>query len=167
MRNRFVHSACLVVWAAAILVGPAQDAFGAAGIPAVLDWHFTDRYYHTNQDRIDKVSASEMANVGIAVGATAWLLASASTEDAEGVADLVEAAARARLALEREQGRKLLAQADDRAGAAARERDVMNAWVRWYAEALDTVLRLPSSGPDDALRSRVAAARTALTNGRW
>jgi hypothetical protein len=147
--------------------GSDHSAFGAAGIPAVLDWHFTDRYYHTNQDRIDKVSAAEMANVGIAVGATAWLLASASAEDAEGVAGLVEAAARARLALEREQGRTLIARADDRAAAAARERDVMNAWVKWYAEALDTVLRLPSVGPDDALRSRVAAARTALTDGKW
>ena len=25
-------------------------AFAAAGVPSLLNWHFTDRYYHTNQD---------------------------------------------------------------------------------------------------------------------
>ena len=37
--------------------------FGAAGIPSVLDWHFTDRYYHTNFDTPDKTSPAEMKNV--------------------------------------------------------------------------------------------------------
>ena len=34
-----------------------------AGVPAVLNWHFTDRYYHTNLDRLDKVSAVTMGHV--------------------------------------------------------------------------------------------------------
>ncbi len=142
--------------------GSDHSTFAAAGIPSLLDWHFTDRYYHTNQDRLDRVSPAEMANVGIAVGTTAWLLASASGDDAMAVADLLEKTAQARLALEREQGRTLVRQAPDPPAARARERAVMEAWVKWYDEALDSVLRLPCAGADERLRGRVAAARQSL-----
>ncbi len=142
--------------------GSDHSTFGAAGIPAVLDWHFTDRYYHTNQDRIDKVSPGEMANTGIAVGTTVWLLSSASSADALAVADVIERAGKDRLALERDQGRRLVEQAPDRPAAEARERDVMNAWAKWYGEALDSVLRLPAGGADAALRERVSTAKQEL-----
>lgn len=142
--------------------GSDHSTFGAAGVPSVLDWHFTDRYYHTNQDRVDKVSAAEMANVGVAVATTAWFLASASSEDASAVVELLEKAATRRLALERDQGRTLVRQATDRVAAESRERDVLSAWVKWYDEALDSVLRLPASGADERLRTRVNAARSAL-----
>jgi Zn-dependent M28 family amino/carboxypeptidase len=147
--------------------GSDHTAFLSAGVPSVLDWHFTDRYYHTNQDRIDKVSAAEMANVGIAVGTTAWFLASASTGDARAVVDLLETAARRRLALEREQGRALIEQAADRLAAESRERDVMRAWLKWYGEALDSMLGLPAAGADEALRARVSTAKQVLTDGKW
>jgi len=45
--------------------GSDHTQFGSAGIPSLLDWHFTDRYYHTNQDTADKTSADEMRNVGV------------------------------------------------------------------------------------------------------
>ncbi len=64
--------------------GSDHTVFGAAGVPAVLDWHFTDRYYHTNLDTPDKTSAGEMRNVGVAVAASAWLLASAKESDRAG-----------------------------------------------------------------------------------
>jgi hypothetical protein len=54
--------------------GSDHTAFASAGIPSLLNWHFTDRYYHTNQDRLDKVSAGEMKNVAVAVATSAWLL---------------------------------------------------------------------------------------------
>ena len=57
--------------------GSDHTVFGRAGVPSVLDWHFTDRYYHTNLDTPDKTSPDEMRNVGVSVGASAWLLASA------------------------------------------------------------------------------------------
>ena len=43
--------------------GSDHTVFATAGIPSLLDWHFTDRYYHTNQDRVDNISTGEMANV--------------------------------------------------------------------------------------------------------
>jgi hypothetical protein len=123
--------------------GSDHTAFRAAGIPSLLNWHFTDRFYHTNQDTLDKVSGDEMRNVGISVSTSAWLLASADERDALAVVDLLEAAESKRLALERSQ---------------AADRTILDAWVRWYGEALESVLKLPAGGPGDALRRRIAAA---------
>src|ERR1051325_979831 len=45
--------------------GSDHSPFLAAKVPGVLFWHFTDQFYHTDGDRIDKVSAPELANCGI------------------------------------------------------------------------------------------------------
>ena len=89
--------------------GSDHTAFADAGIPSLLNWHFTDRYYHTNLDRPDKTSALEMVNVGVAVATSAWFLASADERDAMAVADLLAASASARLALEQKQGAAIVA----------------------------------------------------------
>jgi hypothetical protein len=138
--------------------GSDHSVFLQAGVPSLLDWHFTDRYYHTNLDRPDKTSAAEMKNVGIAVAVSAWWLASSNEAEALAVADLVEGAATARLELERRQGRQLIEQAADRASAEALERTVLDAWTRWYVEALQSVLRLPAAPASETLRERVAGA---------
>ena len=130
--------------------------------PGALNWHFTDRYYHTNQDRPEKTSAAEMEHVGVSVATTAWFLASAKAPDASAVADLVEAAAVARLALERDQGRAIAERAADRAEADATQATVVAAWTTWYREALDSVLTLPPGGAGDDLRARVETAKARL-----
>jgi hypothetical protein len=139
--------------------GTDHAAFAKAGVPSLLDWHFTDRYYHTNQDRPEKVSAAEMQNVGIAIGTSAWLLASAHEDDAVAVATMIEQAGTARLALERTQGPSIVASAPDKAAAEVTEQQVLAAWIKWYGEALDSVLRLPATGQTDALAARVADAK--------
>ena len=123
--------------------GSDHTAFRDAGVPSLLNWHFTDRFYHTNQDTADKVSADEMRNVGVSVASSAWLLASADDRDALSVVDLLESAAARRLAQERAQGA---------------DRTILDAWSRWYREAFDSVLRLPAGSPSDALRRRVQTA---------
>jgi aminopeptidase YwaD len=142
--------------------GSDHTEFATAGIPSLLNWHFTDRYYHTNQDRLDKVSASEMKNVAIAVATSAWLLSSADDTDASAVLDIVASAAARRLALERQQGAALVAQAADVAAAKAIEQRVKSAWIQWYGEALDSVERLPVGGANEALRRGIAEAKTSL-----
>ena len=62
--------------------GSDHTSFTRAGVPALLNWHFTDRYYHTNLDTIDKVSATSMGHV-VTTGTTALFLASADREDVE------------------------------------------------------------------------------------
>ncbi len=55
--------------------GSDHTVFTRAGVPALLNWHFTDRYYHTNLDTPDKTSAETMGNVATAVATTALFLA--------------------------------------------------------------------------------------------
>ncbi len=143
--------------------GSDHTVFADAGTPSLLNWHFTDRYYHTNQDRLEKVSAAEMQNVGIAVATSAWTLASADAPDAIAVVRLISEAATRRLALEREQGGTLLAKAPDRVAAEETERKVRAAWIKWYGEALESVAALPAGGETSSLRTEIAAARTSLT----
>lgn len=123
--------------------GSDHTAFRDAGIPSLLNWHFTDRYYHTNLDRPDKTSADEMVNVGVAVASSAWFLASATERDALDVVDLIASSATARLALERRQ--------------APAERDVQAAWVKWYREALESVRALPVTESSE-VDAKVSAA---------
>ena len=142
--------------------GSDHSIFLNAGVPALLVSHFTDRYYHTNLDWPDKVSPAEMAHVGISVGTTAMLIASAGDEEARAIADLVADAARRRLDLETHQSAELIAGAPDRATAEAGERALHDAWRAWYRRALDSVLTLPLTPAGQALRARVRAASDAL-----
>ena len=72
--------------------GSDHTVFTTAGVPSLLNWHFTDRYYHSNLDTIDKVSAAEMQNVAILVGTTALFLAAADRSDAAAMTRLIETA---------------------------------------------------------------------------
>ena len=107
--------------------GSDHTVFTRAGVPALLNWHFTDRYYHTNLDTIDKMSAAEMQHVAIAVATTAQFLASAGSGDVEPLRRLMSAARDARMATEQ-------------ANSATPE--ILEAWRKWYAEALASVDRL-------------------------
>jgi cyclophilin family peptidyl-prolyl cis-trans isomerase/HEAT repeat protein len=111
--------------------GSDHTQFGSAGIPSVLDWHFTDRFYHTNQDTSEKTSPEEMRNVGTAVATTAFLMASADPSAAVSVVELVKKVGIARVAIEEREGAAL----PDNAALVA-------AWKKWYAEAEKSVERL-------------------------
>ena len=101
--------------------GSDHTVFTTAGVPALLNWHFTDRYYHTNLDTIDKVSAAEMQHVAIVVGTTALFLASADESDAAAMTRLMETARDARLATERTNNATP---------------EILQAWRKWYGEAM-------------------------------
>ena len=60
------------------------------------------------------------------------------------------------------QGRGMVERSAVRAEAEATEAKVIAAWIKWYGEALDTVVRLPAGGADDALRRRVGEAKASL-----
>jgi aminopeptidase YwaD len=124
--------------------GSDHTVFGAAGVPSVLDWHFTDRYYHTNFDTPDKTSPAEMKNVGVAVGTTAWLFASATEAIALDVARIVAFGGHARLAKELADGASLPS-ADL----------VVPAWRKWYSEAVRSVDRLVVGAPSAGFTLRL------------
>lgn len=137
--------------------GSDHTAFTQARIPAILDWHFTDRYYHSNLDRPDKTSPAEMANVGIAIGATAWLLANANIADAQAISRLLMSAATARLDLEDRQSRELLSVSPSTTTVAT-EREICDAWKQWYIEALQAVIGLPVGAASDELSREIDRA---------
>jgi aminopeptidase YwaD len=142
--------------------GSDHTVFAEAGIPSLLNWHFTDRYYHTNLDRPDKTSPLEMIHVGVSVAATTWFLASADERDALAVVDLLSASANSRIALEQKQGAALVAAAQDRARAEETEAAVLAAWRKWYIEALESVRRLAPAGSSPALEAKIAQAQQRL-----
>jgi aminopeptidase YwaD len=109
--------------------GSDHTVFTRQGVPALLNWHFTDRYYHTNLDTVDKVSDQTMGNVATAVATTAMFLASADETDRAALTKLVDAAERARSDTERAN------QASD---------EIMAAWKKWYDEARASIARFIS-----------------------
>jgi hypothetical protein len=135
--------------------GSDHTVFGAAGVPSVLNWHFTDRFYHSNYDTADKTSADEMRNVGVSVAASAWLLASADEDLALAVGRLVSDAGQARIELELEQGVALAAADPDPAAARARELEIIAAWRKWYREAVESASRLVAGGPTSNLPAQL------------
>ena len=142
--------------------GSDHTVFGQAGVPSVLDWHFTDRYYHTNFDTPDKTSAEEMRNVAVAVAASAWLLASASPMIATDVAEVVAAAGRERIAVETTEGAKLAAAAADPAAARVQEATIVAAWKKWYAEAVRSASRLVVGTPSASFAAEIARIASAF-----
>lgn len=107
--------------------GSDHTSFTRAGVPALLNWHFTDRYYHSNLDTVDKVSAPEMGHVATTVATTAAFLASATGSDVAPLRALLASARDARLAAER----RLQAPAE-----------ILAAWTSWYAEAIESAGRV-------------------------
>jgi hypothetical protein len=107
--------------------GSDHTVFTRAGVPALLNWHFTDRYYHTNLDTADKTSPATMGHVATVVATSALFLASAEASDADALTKLVDEAERARIATEQRNG------ASD---------EIMSAWKRWYAEARASVVAI-------------------------
>jgi aminopeptidase YwaD len=142
--------------------GSDHTVFASTGVPSLLNWHFTDRFYHTNQDTVDKVSPREMEHVAITVATSAYFLASADETDALAVVDLLHRASTARLALERRQGADLVANAKDRATAEKIEAQVVAAWIKWYREAVDSVSTLQPAGVTPDVRAKIERARQAV-----
>jgi hypothetical protein len=138
--------------------GSDHSVFLSAGVPAVLAWHFPDRFYHTSLDRPDMTSPGEMANVGVSTAAAALLLASATPRDAADVVRLLEHAAAQRRALEQRQGAALVRAAHDRAAAEGVETALAAAWRKWYVEAVRSVADLPPAGAAQDLVSRIDKA---------
>jgi len=131
--------------------GSDHTVFGSAGIPSLLNWHFTDKYYHSNMDTPDKTSAAEMRNVGVAVATTAWLMASSDEAMSMDVAELVARAGRTRVAVELRDGATL----PDHTEALA-------AWRTWSAEAVRSVTRLITTPASARFTSRVESLATSL-----
>ncbi|WP_379084385.1 M28 family peptidase [Pedobacter sp. UC225_65] len=104
-------------------------------IPGLLMWHFTDVFYHTDNDRIDKVSATTMKNVGVSALTAAYTLVTANESTATSTVDQVKKDALARLKIEFELSKKAIADGK----AIADEKHIIEVWSKWYTDALATI----------------------------
>ena len=129
--------------------------------PGALFWHFTDVYYHTDGDRLDKVSEQELTNVGIAALSSVLTLASADGPTARALVAEIEHAAIARLDTELRLSRAALSAGGNRAV----EQDILRTWTDYYVAALHRMNDIEVGGSStetiasiDAAASRVRQA---------
>jgi len=165
--NDFVLSRCLEQAAGTGWVvetnpyegGSDHVPFLRAGRPGLLLWHFTDQFYHTDGDRMDKVSATTLANVGISALVSAMTLTTASGETARFLIGELEAAALQRL--ETEYG--LSRAAVDAGDPVAEQALIVRTWTEWYEAALQTTDDIEVGGASPESRAAIDAAVERVT----
>lgn len=123
-------------------------------IPGLLMWHFTDVFYHTDNDRIDKVSPTEMKNVGVSGLTAAYLLVSANESTAAATVVQVKEDALVRLKTEFELSKKALLTGKP----AAEERHIIEVWSKWYIDALATINKMPVKAETTRIGSAIKVA---------
>lgn len=169
--NDFVRSRCLdraretnwVVKANPFEGGSDHTPFLTAQIPAVLLWHFTDQFYHTDLDRIGMVSATTLGNVGSCALTTGLLLADGSAAVVRGALDELATTAEQVLRTQAALSRDTLS----RGGTKAHEQHILDVWRDFYLAAIDKVTDIATAPIDlsaaiaDAKR-RVRAATPTL-----
>ncbi|MDB4912633.1 MAG: family peptidase, partial [Gemmatimonadetes bacterium] len=125
--------------------------------PGVLFWHFTDQFYHTDADRIDKVSAASLQNTGIAALVSAVTLANADGEVARSIITELEKAAIARLDVELALSRKAVAGASET--EVEHERDILKTWTEYYVNSIATTSDIETGGSSPQTMKAIADAR--------
>lgn len=137
--------------------GSDHTPFLNADIPGLLLWHFTDQFYHTDSDTIDKVSQETLKNVGTGALVSALILLNANTETAEQVLRTIENAALNRLKIEYE-----LSVENMQNGANLKdEKVILEAWEDWYSKTMLTVMDLEQQ-PTTTLKDNITAAQKSL-----
>ncbi|MCB0629268.1 MAG: M28 family peptidase [Saprospiraceae bacterium] len=131
--------------------GSDHQPFLDAGIPGLLLWHFTDVFYHTDADRIDKVSATTLANVGASALTSALLLCNGTTETALDVLEITDEAAHNRLKAELALSETQLNQG----ATVGKEKEILESWIDWYSGALAKVTDIPVQDADADLQKEI------------
>lgn len=114
--------------------GSDHVPFLKGNIPSVLFWHFTDQFYHTDNDRIDKVSKTTLKNVATAALVSAYTLINANETTASNILKNIENAAVTRLNEELKQGKLALIKGESK----ETQIEIITAWEDWYLKATNT-----------------------------
>lgn len=139
--------------------GSDHTPFLRADIPGLLLWHFTDQFYHTDQDRLDKVSQNTMVNVGTAALVSAYTLLNGENQTAEQMVELIAARAQKRLATEYELSKSSIAAG----GSSKEEQEILDTWSDYYVKTLDTVKDLLTVDHPGTLK-KILDAQEAIKN---
>jgi len=115
--------------------GSDHIPFLYADIPGLLLWHFTDQFYHTDQDRLDKVSQETLINVATGALVSAYALVNADKETASQIADLILISAKSRLDTEFDLSKRAILGGKNPEG----EKLILETWTDWYLESLEAI----------------------------
>lgn len=134
--NRFLEQGKAKDWV--VNVNPYEGGsdhvpFLRNDIPGLLLWHFTDQFYHTDNDRIDKVSKSTLKNVGTGALVSALTLTGDQKKAATLILEETTNAAIDRLNVEFELSKNELSENSD----LEKEIDILETWADWYVKSIE------------------------------
>ena len=136
--------------------GSDHTPFLRANIPGLLLWHFTDQFYHTDNDRIDKVSRETMKNVGIGSLVSAYTLINVDSSSAKEIISNTLNAAKTRLNDEFELSKKAIGEGK----LFTDETQILTAWESWYTDALGSITDVAPTS--EMLKKDIAEAQLTL-----
>ena len=142
--------------------GSDHDLFLDRNIPALLNWHFPDYFYHTNLDAVDKVDPDELRHAGIVAAAAVLTFASADEATALRLLEAIGVSAEKRFVDETRNSREAIlgvSQDSRRIQQETEERSILMAWAEWYVQALDSVWGLPVGETGDTFSIRLERAK--------
>lgn len=150
--NDFILSRCLdqaatngwVVKTNPFEGGSDHTPFLTAKIPGLLLWHFTDVFYHTDADRLDKVSAWEMKNVGVSALVAAYTLTTNNEKLVHYLIEEYKQSAFKRLEIEAALSKTAIANG----GNKETEIHILEVWAKFYVDALGKMGEIASTKID-------------------
>ena len=135
--------------------GSDHTPFLDAKIPGLLMWHFTDQFYHTDGDRLDMVSPSEMKNVGVSALAAAFTLSAANEKTTLLLIDEIT-----QNAIDRLQTEYLLSKEAIQNGAKPEEQEhIISVWANWYKAAISKMTDINITGLTENIQKKIISAR--------
>ncbi len=135
--------------------GSDHTPFLTANKPGLLLWHFTDQFYHTDGDRLDKVSAEELRHSGITALTSGLMMTSADGATARAIIAELEKAALARVEVERVISADSIARGAD----VDKERHILEVWGTYYRGALATAEDIEVGGSSAETKAAILAAQ--------
>tara|TARA_R110002051_G_scaffold73135_5_gene132745 strand:- start:5054 stop:6820 length:1767 start_codon:yes stop_codon:yes gene_type:complete len=139
--------------------GSDHTPFLQADIPGLLLWHFTDQFYHTDNDRIDKVSQETLKNVGTAALVSGMELVNSGSQFAlEQVINLKQHAIE-RLENEFELSKKAVEKGEDLEDEIA----ILKAWEDWYTKGLRTLNEVAPKS-DNTVEKNIKVANLSIAS---
>ncbi len=140
--------------------GSDHVPFLNAGVPGLLFWHFTDVFYHTDADRIDKVSAATLRNVGISGLTTALFLTGERTARRQAaVLEVLQSAYRSRMEAERALSQTAVQENPE---SKAAQREILTTWQNWYLEAASSTRDILLTAEDVNPEAYIKPVQTAM-----
>ncbi|WP_299318689.1 M28 family peptidase [uncultured Maribacter sp.] len=134
--------------------GSDHTPFLKANIPGLLLWHFTDQFYHTDNDRIDKVSQETLKNVGTAALVSGLQLVNASDVFVHAQIENLKEQAIVRL----EDESKLSVLALKNGSSIKEEKLIISSWEDWYVKSLSSI--------NDINTNKDSEVKTAISNAQ-